>query len=210
MAFKRKCNICDFIGIDDLYFTKNKKTCNICFDKKIDVKEQKKLESESKKREYLKSWRFKNKEYLKEYSIKWVSENPDKIKEYSKKSYLKNKKSLSLYSKKYQKNRRLNDPIFKLTSNLRNLIKNSLIKQGYDKKSKTQEIVGMSYEDFRNYIECKFTDGMSWENYGDWHLDHIVPICSAKSESEAISLCYYENFQPLWAIDNQTKGGKIL
>ena len=208
MAFKRKCIICEFIGIDTEYFKRCKNLCNICFDKKLDNKSKKKLESEIKAKEYIKeyskNWRLNNKEYSKN----WLSENQFKVKEYCKKSYLKRKENG--YFKNYQKNRRLKDPLFKLTSNLRNLIKNSLIKQGYDKKSKTFEIVGISYDEFRKYIESKFVDDMSWDNYGHWHLDHIIPICSANSESDVISLCHYKNFQPLWAIDNQVKSGKLL
>jgi len=94
--------------------------------------------------------------------------------------------------------------------NLRNLIKNSLIRKGYSKSSRTHEILGVTYEYFKIYIENKFTDGMSWDNYGDWHLDHIIPISSAKSLEEAINLCFYENFQPLWAKDNRAKSNKIL
>ena len=210
MAFKRKCNVCDFIGLDYEYFIKSKNICDVCLSKRIDDKLKKKLESKEKKKEYLKSWRLDNKEYIKEYSKNWLSDNPDKVKEYSKRSYLKNKEYLNSYSKDYQKKRRLNDPLFKLTTNLRNLIKNSLVKQGYNKKSKTFEIVGISYDEFKEYIESKFKDGMTWDNYGDWHLDHIIPICSANSESDAINLCHYKNFQPLWAIENQIKGGKIL
>jgi hypothetical protein len=210
MAFKRKCSVCDFVGLDVNYFIKNKNVCDVCLNKKIDDKLKRKLESKVKKKEYLKSWRLNNKEYMKEYSKNWLSDNPDKVKEYSKRSYLKNKEYLNSYSKDYQKKRRLNDPLFKLTTNLRNLIKNSLVKQGYNKKSKTFEIVGISYDEFKEYIESKFKDGMTWDNYGDWHLDHIIPICSANSESDAINLCHYKNFQPLWAIENQIKGGKIL
>lgn len=50
---------------------------------------------------------------------------------------------------------------------------------------------------------------MTWDNYGDWHLDHIIPISSANSENEAINLCFYDNFQPLWAKDNWSKSNKI-
>jgi hypothetical protein len=88
---------------------------------------------------------------------------------------------------------------------LRNLIKNSLTKQGFTKKSKTYEILGVSYEGFKVYIESKFTDNMCWENYGEWHLDHLIPVSSAKSEKDLILLNYFTNFQPLWAIDNLRK-----
>ena len=210
MSFRRKCTICCFVGIDDDFFTKNKKICDSCINNKKQDRENKKNESKSKKIEYQKKWRDNNKEYQKNYLTNWMSENPDKMKEYRKKAYLKNKENRKGINNLYFKYKRINDPFFKLKMNLRNLIKNGLTKQGYTKKSKTYEIIGISYDDFRKYIESKFLDGMNWDNYGKWHLDHIIPMCSATSEIEAISLCHYENFQPLWAIDNQIKGGKIL
>jgi hypothetical protein len=53
---------------------------------------------------------------------------------------------------------------------------------------------------------------MSWENYGfyGWHIDHIIPLCSAKNEEELKRLCHYTNLQPLWSTDNLSKGSKIL
>jgi len=51
---------------------------------------------------------------------------------------------------------------------------------------------------------------MSWENYGDWHIDHIIPISSAKNNDEVYKLNHYTNFQPLWALDNMKKSNKII
>lgn len=51
---------------------------------------------------------------------------------------------------------------------------------------------------------------MSWGNYGDWHIDHIIPLSLAKTEEETYKLCHYTNLQPLWAKDNLTKGNKLI
>jgi len=53
---------------------------------------------------------------------------------------------------------------------------------------------------------------MSWENYGrnGWHVDHIIPLSSAKTEEEIYKLCHYTNLQPLWEVDNIKKGNKII
>jgi hypothetical protein len=79
-------------------------------------------------------------------------------------------------------------------------------------KGKTIEILGMDINSFKIYIESKFLNGMSWDNYGlnGWHIDHIIPLCSAKTEEEFYKLCHYTNLQPLWAKDNWKKSNKIL
>jgi len=100
--------------------------------------------------------------------------------------------------------------MFAMKVRLRNLIRNSFRRGGYKKFNiSTEEVVGMNYNDFKKYLESKFLDGMSWDNRGEWHIDHIVPLSSAKSEQELICLCHYSNLQPLWGEDNMKKGDKI-
>ncbi len=209
MGFNRKCDVCDFKGLDINFFTINKKICDSCINEKLEYREKRKLELSSKRKEYYKKWYIENKKKQKEYLKEWRKENGDKLREYGKRNYEKNKDYINEYSRVYSINRRKSDPLFKLTGNLRNLIKNSLIKQKYSKKSKTYEIIGISYEEFKEFIESKFTDGMTWDNYGEWHLDHIIPISSALSEKQAILLCHYINFQPLWKIDNIRKSNTL-
>lgn len=207
--FKRKCSVCGFIGIDSEFFNINKKICNSCINCKQSELVKSKMDSKIKKREYCKKWREDNKQHLKEYLLKWSMNNPDKVKEHRKNFYSKNRKSVNEYRKIYASKRRSEDPIFKLIGNLRNLIKNSLIKQGYSKNSHTFDIVGISYNEFYEYMESRFVDGMSWSNYGEWQIDHIVPISSAKTEKDALDLCNYKNLQPLWKIDNQVKSNRL-
>jgi len=58
-------------------------------------------------------------------------------------------------------------------------------------------------------MEAKFVDGMNWDNIGEWHIDHIIPLSSAETEQEIIKLCHYTNLQPLWAFDNISKGNRL-
>jgi len=97
---------------------------------------------------------------------------------------------------------------FKFKNRLRTLIRISITKQGYTKKSKTFKILGCDYNTIIKHLESKFKNGMNLENYGLWHIDHIIPISSAKTEDEVIKLNHYTNLQPLWAIDNLKKYNK--
>lgn len=71
--------------------------------------------------------------------------------------------------------------------------------------------LGISIDEFKIYLESKFTDGMSWHNVGEWHIDHIKPLSSFNltDEDEFRKACHYTNLQPLWASDNLRKSNII-
>tara|TARA_R100000231_G_scaffold138321_1_gene116422 strand:- start:176 stop:1045 length:870 start_codon:yes stop_codon:yes gene_type:complete len=73
------------------------------------------------------------------------------------------------------------------------------------------KLLGISIPKFMEYFESKFTNGMSWDNYGKWHIDHIVPCASfdLTKESEQKKCFHYTNLQPLWAHDNLSKHSKL-
>jgi hypothetical protein len=101
--------------------------------------------------------------------------------------------------------------LFAIKVRLRNLIRNSFRRTGYKKfNTSTKDIIGISYEEFKIYLESKFIDGMNWDNRGEWHIDHIVPLSTANNKDELRELCHYTNLQPLWAEDNIKKSNKIL
>lgn len=166
-------------------------------------------DNQSYKKEKLKEWRENNVEHLKEYSKKRYEENKESISENKKVWRQKNKDKINEYRRNYQKERLKNDPLFKLKSSIRNRINLSFKRGGFTKKSKTGEILGCSFEEFRLYLEPLFTENMNWENQGEWHLDHIIPVSLAETEEEVIKLNHYTNFQPLWAEDNIRKSNKI-
>lgn len=179
------------------YFEENKKSL-------LESRKVYYLNNKDKIVESKKVYREKNKEHFSEYRRKYYQDNIDRHKETSKINYNKNKKKIL---DKY-KNRLDTDPFFKFIQNLKCNIRNSLTKTGYSKKTRTFEIIGMEFIQFREYIESQFKDGMSWDNYGEWHLDHKTPISWANSEDEAILLCHYSNYQPLWSFENISKGNR--
>ena len=113
------------------------------------------------------------------------------------------------YQNCYMKSRRALDPVYDMSLRLRARISKAISNQGYTKRSKTNEIIGCDWNSFVTYLESKFQDGMNWGNRDKWHIDHIIPLSSAKSEEEIIKLSHYTNLQPLWASDNLKKGCKI-
>jgi hypothetical protein len=155
-------------------------------------------------------YRLNNLDALKEKNRIYYQANIEEIRE-KKRAYSKtNAKNLTQKKCVYLANRLKNDPLFALKVRIRSLIRVSLKNRNQIKNSRANEILGCSYEEFKTHIENQFTDGMHWEKMGrEIHLDHIIPMASAKTEFEVIALNHYTNFQPLWAIDNLKKGAKM-
>ena len=163
------------------------------------------------------NWYNANKERLKEnkdsesaklYMAEYRKLNKSSISEKQREYRINNKLRINVLRKKYRDNKFSIDPVYKLSHNIRSLISKYLNKLGYIKSEKTESILGCSFEEFKSYIESQFREGMSWENHGEWHLDHKTPISWAKSEEMVLELNHYTNFQPLWAKDNLVKGNK--
>lgn len=109
------------------------------------------------------------------------------------------------------RDRRMNkDPLYKFKHRTRSLISQTFIKKGFSKNSRTHEILGIDYDGFMKHIESQFVDGMSWDNRGEWELDHKIPVSLGKSSEEIIKLNHYSNFRPLWRKDNLLKSNTLL
>lgn len=111
---------------------------------------------------------------------------------------------------KYYKNRKKEDILYRLSTTIRSMISSYIKSCGIKKSKKSEEIIGCKFTDFKIHLESKFVDGMTWENYGLWHIDHIIPISYAKSEKDIYRLNHYSNFQPLWAKENLSKGNRFI
>lgn len=108
----------------------------------------------------------------------------------------------------YEVNRYHTDPMFAVKKNIRGRLQKCLKKKYWLKRSKFAEYIGCTQNELKVHLESKFTEGMSWNNYGKWHIDHIQCMDSAKTEEEMLKLCHYTNLQPLWALDNIKKSNK--
>jgi hypothetical protein len=106
-----------------------------------------------------------------------------------------------------------NNILYKLKINMRNRVKLFLKSSNFHlRTNKTFNIVGCSPDELKKHLESQFVDNMSWENYGHkgWHIDHKIPLSSAKNYDDVIKLCHYSNLQPLWCKENYKKGKKVL
>lgn len=210
------CKICRK-PISEKYFKENKELINIRRSKKYYENHKENL---IKDRKRIKNEREKRLESSKIY----YAVNKDKVKEYQKKHYELNKENYIKRAKVWRDNnkersnllvnvrnkiRKKEDVLFKLKTKLKTDIYISLKRK---KKSKTlEQIIGLSLTEYKKHIENQFEDWMSWDNWGlhTWHIDHIIPLSSAKTEEEVYLLWNYTNLRPLSANENLKKGNKF-
>jgi hypothetical protein len=221
-GFEARCKEC-ILSKCKVYYQDNK-------DERLDYYYNNREEIIEKKKTY----REDNIEKISKREREYYLLNKDRENEKDREYYLLNKHSISERKKiKYNENadkersrlslyrknnkdrinekirlRKQNDPLYKAKLAIRSTISCSIRKKGYKKNSRTYEILCCSYEDFKQHIEKQFTDGMSWDNYGEWHLDHKTPVSWAETEEQVYELNKYTNFQPLWEFDNLSKGNK--
>ena len=162
--------------------------------------DKKYYESNKKKiSEYYSDWREDKKEHLKEYQKKWREENRDKLR--------KTKRD-------YQQHLRDTDPIYKLISNFRTAIYTVLKESNVDKYGHYFDVLQYTPEELITHLELQFKDDMSWDNYGIWHVDHMLPITSfdirEMGDEEFMKCWSLDNLQPMWGEENIRKSNKIL
>lgn len=184
------------------YYINNKNKIQKYQEENSDKIEKWKKKNYQRTKETRKEYRDNNKENRK----KWHLKN----KGYNEKYYLDNKVKIKKYTVEYAKEKRKTNPLFKLKCTLRGRTCSAFKYKGYKKDSMTGKMLGVSWEICKASIERQFTKGMNWDNHGEWHIDHIIPLASAKTEKELIKLCHYSNLQPLWAFDNKSKSDNII
>lgn len=198
---KEQTKICNKCRIEKILrdFYKNKSgrfgveaICKICRNKQ--TLKRRKVNPESH-RIASKKWRKANPDKVRVMARKWCLANPEKIKTSAKIAFRKRKK----------------DPKFRLNRNIRTVIGVSL--QGNKNGNHWEDLVGYTLCDLKKHLEKQFTDGMTWENYGKWHIDHKIPVSVfnfTKPEHIDFKKCWtLDNLQPLWAKDNLKKYNKL-
>jgi hypothetical protein len=163
-----------------------------------------------------KSYYSENKKRIEVYKKEYYQKNKEKIKAKKNQHYKNNRKSIikkqKLYIEKnrvkvnlYYKTKKLEDINFKLKHILRSRLLQAL-KNNYKSGSAVKDL-GCSIEQLKCYLENKFEAGMTWENHGKWHIDHIKPLASFDLEDreQLLQACHFTNLQPLWAEENLRK-----
>ena len=189
-------------------------------------------EVRAKRKEYRKShkeeFRERDKQYyeahkeqIKERYIQWAKEHSEQLAAYNKKYREKNADSIKMKRQAYDKknrhkitryyiNKRNTDPLFKLSTQVRGLIRASLKRRGYKKDTNTYEILGCDYNTLWEHLKQTWLGNYGREWNGEpYHIDHIIPLATANSEQEIKDLCYYKNLQLLKPQDNLAKN-KLL
>lgn len=229
----KKCSKCQEVKpITEFYYRRDhnnfRKDCKKCFhlrhkkyiEKNFEYFQQSKhdyyFQNKEKAQIYKKQYQIKNKQKLQSKYKLYYQQNKEKLLTQSHEYYQKRKdtasykKGRSLYVMKL----RQNNLGYKLLSNMRHRI-NMIIKENIKYKN-TYTLLGCEAIDFKKYLENQFTNGMSWENYGNkkdqWSIDHIIP-CSFFNMVEPIEQKYcfhYTNCRPLWHKENILKKDTLL
>lgn len=155
-------------------------------------------------------WKKKNKEK----SSKWYAENKEEYRKrqnkyYREVYYKENKEKLVKKSILLNKKRYHSDVGFRISHHVSSRIRLSVFG---NEKGRIFDLLGYSKNEFIAHFEARFNKGMSWDNYGDWQIDHIKPISKFTIKSYQcldFKKCWsLSNLQPLWAEDNRKKGSK--
>ena len=176
------CKECQKI-ITKLDYDKNKEKIKLRKKKYYSSEEGKNKEKERRRKYYL-----KNKIAENNRSNAWNKNNKDKMKEYKKE-----------YSKIYREN---NKEIIAW----RRILHNSLRKLGKIKEGHTIDLLGYSAEELKTHLESLFTEGMSWDNYGEWHIDHIKPLISFDKDTPISTVNELSNLRPMWSTTREING----
>jgi len=162
-------------------------------------KYESKPETKERKKKNYYVWYGENKEHRKEYLIEYRKNNTEKIK--------KTKRD-------YERNRKASDPLYKLISNFRTAIYQVLKESNVEKNKHYFDILQYTPESLINHLESQFEENMNWENYGEWHVDHKLPITSFNIQEmgdEEFMRCWsLDNLQPMWGTDNIRKSNKVM
>jgi len=208
MENEKTCTKCEIAKpLKDFYFRKSRNRhenyCKECI--KARTKKRYHALSPDEKTKLLEETRARGKAYResgreKIVKDKWREENREKVRAYKRRYQ---------HSKKGKERRKRTTNV--LRDSVSNGVRYALRRVAKGKKTKsTFDALPYSPQELKEHLESLFQEGMSWDNYGDWHIDHIIPQSALPYEDledENFQKCWaLENLQPLWAEENMSKG----
>ena len=152
----------------------------------------------------VRDWRSKNYNHVRSYEKKWRENNPEKNRQ----------KKRKWAKKKYR-----TCPLFRLKDAYRKSCLRAFKLISQKKNNPSLKLLGLkTWQELSDHLSKQFYnhpetgEEMTFGNYGlyGWHIDHIIPISTAKTEEDIIKLCHHTNLQPLWAEENLSKSNKTL
>ncbi len=163
-------------------------------------------------------YRDNNKDKINIINSEYYQNNKELLLEKQKEYNQINKEKINKYKNEWTKNKKLIDPLYKLKTSIRTSIYIALKRNGYTKKSKSYDILGCSFEEFKIHIESLWEPWMTWSNHGKyngelnhgWDIDHVIPLSSATTEEELLKLNHFSNLQPLCSKTNRDIKRNIL
>lgn len=167
------------------------------------------LKTEAEKKTYKDNWYKLNRDNVLKRAKDIASKKTEQKKKYDLEYNKVNSDKIRVRKRTYTNTQLKINPLFKLRQTLRHRIYLALKNKGYNKSGITRSLLGADFKTVKSFIENKFLDGMNWDNHGEWHIDHKIPLALAKNEQELMPLFHYTNLQPLWAKDNLQKSKKF-
>lgn len=204
----KQCNKCREEKIlKDFYLSKGnaggyKKQCKSCF---LKITKEYAIKNLQNRKNTTKKYRKENKEKLKSDAKKYRQLSKNHKQEYQKKF----RKTHKGYDSNWVKERCKKDSWYKLQRIARGLIRRVLKHKKINKDGRTFEMLRYSNEKLKQRMEVNFKEGMNWNNYGKWHIDHKKPVSKFKEGTPPYIINILSNLQPLWKEENLTKGNRF-
>ena len=181
-GYRNVCKVC--ICEQQKIYLKNNRDSILAKKKKY----RESVEGKKVRKDYRKNYYDENKELENKRSNEWNKNNREIMRVY-------NNEYSKAYYKKYPHLRAW-----------RRILHNSLRKLGQSKGTHTIDLLGYSAVDLQNHITLLFTEGMTWDNYGEWHIDHIKPISSFDSDTPMNVVNALSNLRPMWSTTREING----
>jgi hypothetical protein len=198
-GYANTCKKCDCVLSKERYY-KNK-------NKKLEYQKKYYKENKNNIDLYRELYRKRNSIHIGLYQGKWRKNHIDIIKNNNKKYRITHKNEIREMRNRYHFNKKNTDINYVIKRSLRSSVNHLIKSQNYSKKMSILDTIGCDLDTLKKHLESTFAEGMTWNNYGKWQIDHIIPCAVFDlSDVEQQKICFnYKNLQALWKKDNLLK-----